>query len=115
MTTFRPRLPNRALGRPVEILREIELFGVKGFAIHHALAGHGFSVSHMETGVKIGSGTTEAGAMKATNREIIRQRNLLKVDTEEAAVQRGISKAKYDIGRYEQSRGSEGGRAGVQV
>lgn len=113
--TFLPRLPNHAIGRPVKIIRELELFGVKGFALHHALMGHGFTVSHMETGAKIGTGPNEESALAAANREIIRRRILYKVETEKEAIQRGIADVKYRIGRHEQARGSEGGRLGVLV
>lgn len=57
-TFFRPRLPNHSLSQALEVLYELQLFGVNGFGLHVAASGHGFSVSHLETGL---SSTTPVG------------------------------------------------------
>lgn len=108
MTTFRPRLSDLTLAKPVEILREIEICGLPGFVIH--MDDRAVRVSHKDTGIYIGKGTTEAGAMKDAIRWVVRYRILRKLLDDREAIQSGIADAYYKIGRYEQSRGSEGGR-----
>jgi hypothetical protein len=71
MSVIIVRLPTERMRLP--ILRYVSLYGIPGFAIHrHALLPDEFTVSHIETGVEVASGSTPVLALRAV-REVMRR------------------------------------------
>jgi hypothetical protein len=69
------RMP-KGESRRIPILRTVVLYGIPGFAIHrHVILPEEFTVSHIETGLEVASGSTAVLALRAV-RQIIRRQKL---------------------------------------
>lgn len=102
--TFRPRWCDGTKMPAVVIIQEVEIHGVKGFAIHESTLSikfphQAFRVSHLETGTWIAEGATPEIALQNVERVIRRYQMRWSVKSPAEVLHRGTREVQEKISR----------------